>query len=93
MLNFQPALSPTSTYSSIRKVPKKVKWAVKELSTVSGKVAELKKEICDPLILVESLMQLQSLYVSDLIETRSLLMGLFLKRRSSEHCCATFKAT
>lgn len=93
MLDFQPALGPTSTYSSIRKAPRKVTWAVKELSTVSGKVAELKKEICDPLILVESLMQLQSLYVLDLVETRSLLMGCFLKRRSSEYCCATFKAT
>lgn len=46
-----------------------------ELSTISGKVAELKKEICDPLILVESLMQLQSLYVSEFVETWPLLMG------------------
>lgn len=65
MLVFQPALAITSTYSSIRKAPRKVKWAVKELSTVSGKVAELKKEVCDPLMLVKSLIQLQSLYVSD----------------------------
>ena len=74
MLDFQPALDPTSTYGSIRKAPKKVKWAVKELSTVSGKVAELKKEVCDPLILIESLMQLQSLYVSGLAELRPVLM-------------------
>lgn len=74
MLDFQPALGPTSTYSSIRKAPRKVKWAVKELSTVSSKVAELKKEICDPLILIESLLQLQSLYVSGLAELRPLLM-------------------
>lgn len=63
MLDFQPALSPTSSYGNVRKVPTKIKWALKELSAVSGKVAELKKEVCDPLILLENLMQLQSLYV------------------------------
>lgn len=70
MLDFQPALSSTSTYGRFRKVPQKIKWALKELSAVSGKVAELKREICDPLTLLENLMQLQSLYVSESAEFR-----------------------
>lgn len=75
MLDFQPALGAGSTYGTTRKVPRKIKWALKELSAVSGKVAGLKKEVCDPLVLVENLMQLQSLYVFDFAEYRPLLMG------------------
>ena len=63
MLDFQPALSPTSNHSSIRKVPKKIKWALKELSAVSGKVDELKREVCYPLTLLENLMQRHIMYV------------------------------
>lgn len=77
MLNFEPALGPTSSYGNMRKAPKKMKWALKELSVVSGKVAELKKEICDPLILVENIMQLHSLYVSSLSEHKTLLIDWF----------------
>lgn len=77
MLDFQPALGTNSNYGRVRKAPGKMKWALKELSAVSGKVAELKKEVCDPLVLVDNLMQLQSLYVSGLSEHRPLLIENF----------------
>lgn len=63
MLKFQPALSSTSTYGRVRKVPKKIQWALTELSTASSKVTELKREVCDPLTLLENVLQLQSMYV------------------------------
>ena len=48
---------------------------MKELSEVSGKVAELKKDIAEPLILVGTLLQLHSLYVSFLSISNIYLLG------------------
>lgn len=64
LLEFKPALGSASTFSKFRKVPKKIKWAWKELSAVSSKVAELKREVCDPLMLLDTLLQMQSMYIS-----------------------------
>lgn len=66
MLEFYPALGVNSTQTRFRKIPRKIVWAVKELSEVSGKVGGLKKDIAEPLILVGKLLHLQSLYVSSL---------------------------
>lgn len=66
MLKFCPALGADSTQTEFRKIPKKITWAVKELSEVSGKVASLKKDIAEPLVLVGALLHLQSLYVLSL---------------------------
>lgn len=63
MLKFYPALGATSTQSGIQKAPKRIKWALKELSDVFGKVSELKKAVADPIVLIGPLLQLQSLYV------------------------------
>ena len=71
MLKFQPALSPTSDYGRIRKVPKQIHWAMTELSTASSKVSELKREVCAPLTLLGKLLQMQSLYVFGSAELQS----------------------
>lgn len=61
MVKFYPALAANSTQKSVRKISRKVIWAVKELSEVSSKVAGLKKDTAEPLLLVGTLLQLQSL--------------------------------
>lgn len=61
MLEFCPALSEASTQSSVRKAPRKIKWALKEPSEVSGKVASLKKQIIDPMLFIGLLLLLQAL--------------------------------
>lgn len=66
MLKFCPVLGANSPQTTFRTIPMKIVWAVKELSEVSGKVARLKKDVAEPLTLVGTLMQLQSLYVSPL---------------------------
>lgn len=43
MLKFYPVLGANSTQTRFRKIPRKIVWAVNELSEVSGKVAGLKK--------------------------------------------------
>lgn len=66
MLKFYPALGVNSTQTKLRKIPRKIIWAVKELSEISDKVGGLKKDIAEPLLLVGTLLHLQSLYVSSL---------------------------
>lgn len=61
MLDFCPALGEASTQSSVRKAPKKIKWAVKELSDVSGEVGKLKRAVIDPILFIGPLLLLQSL--------------------------------
>lgn len=61
MLKFCPALGEASTQSKIQKAPKKIKWAVKELSEVSSKVTSIKKQITTPVLLIGPLVALQAL--------------------------------
>ncbi len=61
MLEFCPALGEASTQSKIRKVPKKVKWALRELSDVSGEVGKLKRAVTDPMLFIGPLLLLQAL--------------------------------
>lgn len=61
MLKFYPALGASSTQSGIRKAPKKIRWALKELSDISGEVAQLKNAVSGPIVLIGPLLQLQSL--------------------------------
>ena len=61
LLGFKPSLAADSTQHSYRKAPKKAKWAIKELSNVSGKVSQLKKAVSDPLLCIEPLLLLQSM--------------------------------
>ena len=75
MLKYYPVLGANSTQTRFQKIPRKFVWAVKELSEVSGKVAELKKEIAEPFILVGILLQLHSLYVSFLSISNICLLG------------------
>ena len=64
MLEFEPALGEVPTEGRQKKAKKKIKWAMKELSEVSGKVAELKKAVTEPLVFVGQLLLLQTLYKS-----------------------------
>ncbi|MCJ1455980.1 hypothetical protein MMC28_006337 [Mycoblastus sanguinarius] len=61
MLEFEPALGEVPTEGRQKKAKKKIKWAMKELSEVSGKVAELKKAVTEPLVFVGQLLLLQTL--------------------------------
>ena len=61
MLDFCPALGETSTQSTVRKAPRKIRWALKELSEVSGEIAKLKKAITDPMLFIGPLLLLQTL--------------------------------
>lgn len=61
MLDFCPALGEASTQSTVRKAPKKIKWALRELSDVSGEVAKLKKAVTDPMLFIGPLLLLQAL--------------------------------
>ena len=60
-LGFDPALGENSTQSAVRKAPRKIGWALKELSDVSGEVAKLKKAIPDPVVFIGPLLLLQTL--------------------------------
>ncbi len=61
MLDFCPALGEASTQSSVRKAPKKIKWALKEPFEVSGKVASLKRQIIDSMLFIGLMLLLQAL--------------------------------
>lgn len=61
MQDFCPALGETSTQSTVRKAPRKIRWALKELSEVSGEIAKLKKAITDPMLFIGPLLLLQTL--------------------------------
>lgn len=74
MLKFCPALGANSTQTTLQKIPKKITWAVKEMSEVAGKVAGFKNDVAEPLIFVEPLLQLQLLYVFPLSILNSYLL-------------------
>ena len=61
MLGFCPALGENSAQSAVQKAPKKIRWALKELSDVSGEVAKLKRAVADPILFVSPLLLLQAL--------------------------------
>ena len=92
ILKFYPALGTSSTQSEIRKAPKRIKWALKELSDVSGKVAELKKAVADPVVLIGPLLQLQSLYVSSVL-ARLTTNFKDMKRYNRSYCYTNFETT
>ncbi|KAL6719451.1 hypothetical protein ACLMJK_003691 [Lecanora helva] len=61
LLRFKPSLGAGSSKSFLRRSPRKVQWAMNELSEVSGKVIRFKKAVSDPLLCIGLLLALRSI--------------------------------